>query len=116
MARSAHRTEGRSTIGVWVLLLVLVAAACSSSDEPSSGSVTSSEAPPESAVPETSGPESSAPTPEQPGEAVVTAPGEDVIRLGPVETATALSDPATAETGVWSVLANLGIGVYTGGG
>jgi len=47
---------------------------------------------------------------------MVTAPGADVIRLGPGETAAALSDPATAEAGVWSALANLGIGVYTGSG
>ena len=80
--------------------LALVAAACVSSDD--------------------SSPVSAAPidvsTPERSDGGVVTAPGEDVIRLSPVETAAALTDPATAESGVWSALVNLGIGVYTGSG
>jgi hypothetical protein len=37
-------------------------------------------------------------------------------RLSPSETAQALSDPDRAEEGVWSILANLGIGVYRGDG
>jgi hypothetical protein len=38
------------------------------------------------------------------------------IKLSPTETADALTDPERAEIGVWSLLANLGIGVYTGDG
>ena len=38
------------------------------------------------------------------------------IKLSPTETADALADPERAEIGVWSLLANLGIGVYTGDG
>ena len=84
----------------FLLALALVAAACASSDDSSSVS----EAPADvSAL-------------ERTGGGVVTAPGEDVIRLSPAETAAALTDPGTAESGVWSVLANLGIGVYGGGG
>lgn len=42
------------------------------------------------------------------------APGvPDNPALDPATTAALLSDPATAVEGVWSVLANLGIGVYT---
>jgi hypothetical protein len=80
--------------------LALVAATCASSGDPSSVS----------AVP------ADASAPERTGGGVVTAPGGDVIRLSPVETAAALTDPATAESGVWSALVNLGIGVYTGSG
>lgn len=43
-------------------------------------------------------------------------PSEDAIRLNPADTAAALADPERVETGVWSLLANLGIGVYTGDG
>jgi hypothetical protein len=38
----------------------------------------------------------------------------DQVRLSIAETAAALSDPKRAEDGVWSLLAQLGIGVYTG--
>lgn len=99
------------------LLLVLVAAGCSSTDDSDSASATSTTNAPESSVPESTVAESAAPESAAPADgAVVTAPAEDVIRLTPGETVAALSDPATAETGVWSVLANLGIGVYTGRG
>ncbi|MCH7670439.1 MAG: hypothetical protein IIC71_14750 [Acidobacteria bacterium] len=80
--------------------LALVVVACASSDDPSSAS----------AVP------TNVSAPDRTGGGLVTAPGEDVIRLSPAETAAALTDAATAESGVWSVLANLGIGVYTGSG
>ena len=80
--------------------LALVVVACASSDDPSSAS----------AVP------TNVSAPDRTGGGLVTAPGEDVIRLSPAETAAARTDAATAESGVWSVLANLGIGVYTGSG
>lgn len=35
------------------------------------------------------------------------------VKRSPAETAQLLADPATAEEGVWSLLANLGLGVYT---
>ncbi len=38
------------------------------------------------------------------------------IKLSPIETAEAIADPETAGLGVWSLVANLGIGVYTGDG
>ncbi len=38
------------------------------------------------------------------------------MQLGIAETVVALGDPEHAEDGVWSLLANLGIGVYTGDG
>lgn len=38
------------------------------------------------------------------------------IKLNPIETADAIADPEKAGIGVWSLLANLGIGVYTGDG
>lgn len=96
-----------------ILLLALVAAACSSADDPAAVTTTATANVPESLLPESSAP---AETQSPPTDAVVTAPAEEVIRLTPGETVFALSDPATAETGVWSVLANLGIGVYTGRG
>ncbi|MGB2895768.1 MAG: hypothetical protein WBB65_06340 [Anaerolineales bacterium] len=38
------------------------------------------------------------------------------IKLSPLETADAIADPEKAGIGVWSLVANLGIGVYTGDG
>lgn len=46
----------------------------------------------------------------------IKAPSQDEIQLDAAATAKALSDPERAELGVWSLVANLGIGVYTGEG
>lgn len=46
----------------------------------------------------------------------VDPPPADSIQLSPTETASALADPQRVEDGVWSLLSNLGIGVYTSDG
>ncbi len=104
-----------SPLRIVLLLLVLATAACSSSGDTSTGASDSSDTTSESSATASATP-ADPPTAEAPSEALVVAPSEDVIRLSPADTARALSDPATAEAGVWSVLANLGIGVYTGRG
>jgi len=43
-------------------------------------------------------------------------PADAQIRLSPIETADALTDPEMAGIGIWSLVANLGIGVYTADG
>jgi hypothetical protein len=43
-------------------------------------------------------------------------PSAAQIKLSPIETADALTDPEKAGIGIWSLIANLGIGVYTGDG
>lgn len=53
-------------------------------------------------------------SPQPPAGSGVEALDRDSHLLDPAETAQLLADPAQAVDGVWSVLANLGIGVYTG--
>ncbi len=56
------------------------------------------------------------PSSQSTGISIPAPPPADQIKLSPIETAEALADPENAGIGVWSLVANLGIGVYTGDG
>ena len=82
----------RRVLPVFIRLLIIVGFGCSvidGLDTPSSQS-----------------PEISIPSP----------PPAAQIKLSPIETADVIADPEKVGIGVWSLLANLGIGVYTGDG
>ncbi len=92
------------------LALVVVVAACGTSESSSDTTAIPDQVPSATTV-EQSTPDSTT--------ATTTTVTEDAPRptddpaLDPATTAALLADPATAEEGVWSLLANLGIGVYT---
>ncbi len=56
------------------------------------------------------------PSSRSPEISILAPPPAAQIKLSPIETADAITDPEKVGIGVWSLLANLGIGVYTGDG
>ena len=56
------------------------------------------------------------PSSRSPGTSITAPPLAAQIKLSPIETAEAIADPEKVGIGVWSLLANLGIGVYTSDG